>query len=171
MVLVFRFILVMLLSRFRPRIHPLGVSTLRFTVLPTDCDLNMHLNAGRFISFMDVSRVELLGRLRLFRKVIGMGWRPVVGGMRIRYRRSILPFHRFTVRSRVLGWDEKWCYFEHVMETKEGLCAIAHVRGLFRDGDRSVPPREFIALTGLDLLESPPLPPEVERWRQAEDAG
>jgi acyl-CoA thioesterase FadM len=169
-VLLFRFLLVMLLSRFRRRIAPLGEARLRFTVLPTDCDLNFHLNAGRYISFMDVARVELLGRMRLFRKVIKAGWRPINGGMIIRYRRSILPFERFDLRSRVIGWDEKWIYFEHILERNGELCAIANARGLFRHGKRSIPPGEMAEMLGISDPSSPPLPPHVEAWRRAEDA-
>lgn len=168
MVLLFRFLLVMLLTRVRRRIGPLDEARLRFTVLPTDCDLNVHLNAGRFISFMDVSRVELMARMGLFRKVMKRGWRPVNGGMLIRFRRSILPFERFDVRSRVIGWDEKWFYFEHVIERGGQLCAIGHARGLFREKDRTVLPSEFIDLIGLTGTTSPELPEVVHRWREAE---
>lgn len=170
MVLLFRFLLVMLLSRFRRRIGPLDEAALRFTVLPNDCDLNVHLNAGRFISFMDVGRVELLGRMRLFRKVIGRGWRPINGGMIIRFRRSLLPFERFTLRSRVMGWDEKWIYFEHIIERQGQVCAVGNARGLFREGTRSVPPAELLELFGLAGAARPELPEYVERWRHAEDA-
>jgi acyl-CoA thioesterase FadM len=169
-VLIVRFALAMLLSRFRRKIGPLDQSTLRFTVLPHDCDLNFHLNAGRYISFMDVARVELLGRMRLFRKVMAKGWRPINGGMIIRYRRSILPFERFTLRSRVIGWDEKWLYFEHVMERGGQVCCVGNARGLFREGTRSVVPQEILELFGLTGMTQPELPEYIQRWRHAEDA-
>lgn len=160
----------MLLSRFRRRIGPLGEARLRFTVLPNDCDLNFHLNAGRFISFMDVGRVELLARMRMFGRVMQRGWRPINGGTMIRYRRSLLPFERFVLRSRVLGWDEKWIYFEHIIERNGELCAIANARGLFREGKRSVTPREVAELLGIDATGMPALPEFIEHWRRAEDA-
>ena len=170
MVLLFRFLLVMLLSRFRRRIGPLDEAALRFTALPTDCDLNMHMSAGRYLSFMDVGRVELVGRMRIFRTVIARGWRPINAGTVIRYRRSVLPFQRFTVRSRVLGWDEKWTYFEHVIERKGELCAIAYARGLFRGPNGNVKPLELLELAGLPHdTPPPPLPEFVNRWREAEE--
>ena len=169
MVLIFRFILSMILSRFRRRIGPLDAATLRFTVLPHDCDLNMHLNAGRYISFMDVSRVELMGRMRMFRLFVARGWRPINGGMIIRYRRELLPFQRFAVRSRVIGWDAKWIYFEHVVERDGQLCAMANARGLFRGSKGSVETRELLEAMGLEGTVSPPLPPHVVRWAEAEE--
>jgi acyl-CoA thioesterase FadM len=169
-VLLFRFLLIMLLARFRREIGPFDTARLRFTVLPTDCDLNFHLNAGRFVSFMDVSRVELLARMRLFAKVMKKGWRPVNGGMLIRFRRSILPFERFDVRSRVVGWDEKWFYFEHILEREGNLCAVGHARGLFRGNGQTIEPRTFLELIGHQDTPSPELPEVVLLWREAEDA-
>ena len=170
MVLLFRFILIMFLSRLRRRIGLLDEARLRFTCLPTDCDLNMHMNDGRYLSFMGAARVELVGRMRLFRKIIGRGWRPINAGCVIRYRRSVLPFQRFSIRSRVLGWDEKWLYFEHVVEREGQLYAIGNARGLFRGPQGNVSPRELLALGGQPELQSPPLPDFVRRWRDAEDA-
>jgi len=51
--LIFRFLLTMMKARFRSRIGPLDESVVRFTALPHDCDLNFHLNAGRYVSFME----------------------------------------------------------------------------------------------------------------------
>ena len=170
MLLFFRFAVILFLSRFRRRIGGLDESVVRFTALPNDCDLNFHLNAGRFISFMDIARVELLGRMRILSKMVRRGWRPVVGGMTVRYRRSILPFERFDIRSRVIGWDEKWFYIEHVVEKDGLLCAIGHMRTLIRKRDGKVAPQEVIELMGVAGLMSPELPDFVQRWRDAEDA-
>lgn len=170
MLLLFRFLATMLLSRLRPRISPLDPSVVRFTVLPQDCDLNLHLNAGRFLSFMDIARVELLARMRVLRRIIGRGWRPVVGGIVIRYRRSILPFERFTITSRVLGWDDKWFYIEHILDRRDGsLAAIGHSRTLLRTKTGTLHPSELLALMGMEGRESPALPEFVLQWRAAED--
>lgn len=171
MILLFRFVLTMLMAAFRPKIGPLDSSVVHFTVLPHDCDLNIHLNAGRFLSFMDISRVELLARMRVLRRVLRRGWRPVVGGVVIRYRRSVEPFERFTVQSRVVGWDDKWFYIEHDLNRNDGsLAATAYARTLLRKKDGTVHPRELIEMMGLADTGSPPLPAFVEDWRRAEDA-
>ena len=172
MVLLFRFLWTIFKARFRSRIGPLDSSIVRFTVLPHDCDLNLHLNAGRFLSFMDIARIELLARMRIFSRVIRRGWRPVVGGAVIRYRRSVEPFERFSVQSRMVGWDEKWFYAEHILNRADGsMAAIAYTRVTLRRKEGTVPPRELIELMELssDTL-SPPLPPFVDDWRRAEDA-
>lgn len=169
MLLLFRFLLTIFRSRFRSRIGPLDESVTRFTALPTDCDLNFHLNAGRFVSFMDIARVELIGRLRILRKMLKRGWRPVMGGCVVRYRRSVLPFERFEIRTRVIGWDEKWFYIEHVVEKNGTFCAIGHMRTVILGKSGTVPPRDVIALMNIGELASPPLPEFVANWRDAED--
>jgi len=161
MVLLFRFLIAGFASLFRSRIGALDESVVRFTVLPNDCDLNFHLNAGRFLSFMDVARMDLLGRTGLLRKMLRKKWRPLMGGVTVRYRRSILPFERFAIRSRVLGWDEKWFYIEHVVEREGNLCAIATVRTLVRSRAGNVATRDVLALLGAENTPSPELPDEA----------
>jgi acyl-CoA thioesterase FadM len=169
MLLLGRFLFVVLRSLLRRRIAPLEEAVVRFTVLPQDCDLNLHLNAGRFVSFMDVARVELVGRLGLLTKLLKRGWRPVMGGCVVRYRRSILPFERFDVRSRVIGWDEKWFYVEHIVEKAGEFCAIGHMRTVIRGPKGTIPPRDVMALLKLEEMQSPALPQFVAEWRDSED--
>jgi acyl-CoA thioesterase FadM len=167
--LLIRFLTVVIAGLLRPRIDPHAESVVRFTVLPNDCDLNFHLNAGRFVSFMDIARVELLARMRLLPRMVRRGWRPIMGGVLVRYRRSVLPFERFDVRSRVLAWDEKWFYLEHVVEKDGVFCAVGHVRALIRRREGNVPPSEVLELMGVREA-SPELPEAVARWRELEDA-
>ena len=168
MLLLFRFLLIILRSGFRSRIGPLDESRVRFTVLPQDCDLNFHLNAGRFISFMDVARMELLGRMRIFNKVIRRGWRPIMGGCIVRYRRSVMPFERFDIRSRLVAWDEKWFYLEHIVEKDGVFCAAGHMRAVIRGPSGNIAPQEVVALVASGV-ESPPLPDFVRNWRDLEE--
>jgi acyl-CoA thioesterase FadM len=166
--LLFRFLLIMFVSRFRSRVGAFDSSVVRFTVMPWDCDLNIHLNAGRYVSFMDISRIEFMGRMRVFSKIIKRGWRPVAGGCVMRYRRSLLPFERFDLRTRVLGWDEKWYYMEHVAERNGAMCAVGVMRLLIKGKDGNVPPSEVNKLTKEGDIPSPQLPEFVLRWRELE---
>lgn len=169
MLLLVRFLLLLVRGRFRPRLGPLEPSVVRFTVLPHDCDLNFHLNAGRFVSFMDIARIELLVRMRALGTLLRHGWRPLMGGCTVRFRRPILPFRRFDIRSRLLGWDAKWLYLEHVVEQDGALCASGVMRVLFRRNGSSATPDEFFALLNVQGLIPPPLPEFVERWRASEE--
>jgi len=156
MLLLFRFLLTVLGARLRSRVGPLESSTVRFTAMPWDCDLNFHLNAGRYVSFMDIARIELLARMRILRRVLQRGWRPVVGGGTITYRRSVQPFERFRITSRIVAWDEKWFYLEHVVSRADGSHAATGVmRTLVRDRKGGVPTRDVLEVLGLEHMESP----------------
>lgn len=43
----------------------LAPSRLTLRVWPTDCDLNFHMNNGRYLTFMDLGRVHLLAQMGL----------------------------------------------------------------------------------------------------------
>ena len=159
MLLWFRFLATVLKSGFRSRIGPLDPSVVRFRALPHDCDLNLHLNAGRYLSFMDLARIELLGRMRVLRSLLRRGWRPIMGGATLTYRRSVMPFERFSVTSRVVAWDEKWFYIEHLLHKSDGtLSATGIVRMLLRGKSGSVTPREVLAVLGIGDMQSPEIP-------------
>lgn len=159
MLLLVRALFTFLKSRFRSRIGPLDSSTVHFTALPHDCDLNFHLNAGRFVSFMDIARVELMGRMRVLFPLLRRGWRPVMGGCTVTYRRSVMPFERFSIRTRVMAWDEKWFYIEHLVHRRDGsLAATGIMRTLLRGKDASVPTKDVLALMGLEDMQSPEVP-------------
>jgi acyl-CoA thioesterase FadM len=168
LVLLFRFIGALIVGACQPRIAPFDETVVRMRVWPNDLDLNLHASSGRYISFMDAARVAMLVRFGAFRKVIARGWRPVVGGTIITYRRSLFLFERMTIRSRIVCWDEKWFYMEHVIERANGeLITKARVRATFISRAGTVPPRELGRIAGHDV-ESPPLPEWVQHWRAAD---
>ena len=168
MVLLFRFIGALIGGAFQARIAPFDETIVRMRVWPNDLDLNMHASSGRYISFMDAARVAMLVRFGAFRKVIVRGWRPVVGGTMITYRRSLFVFERMVIRTRIIGWDEKWFYMEHVIERTSGeLACKARVRATFISREGTVPPRELARVAGHEV-DSPPLPDWVAHWRAAD---
>jgi acyl-CoA thioesterase FadM len=168
-VIVFiRLVWALIRSRFKRKVDILDECAVTMHVWPNDLDLNIHMNSGRYISMMDIGRVEILGRTRLLRKVIKRGWRPMVGASTIRYRRSLLPFQRFTVRSRVVCWDEKWLYFRHAIESRGELCAVGYVRGLLRGREGNVSPAQILELAGRPDAQSPPMPDDMAKWIAAE---
>jgi acyl-CoA thioesterase FadM len=168
-IVLLRLMKAILLARFRKTIDPFDQARIAMRIWPNDLDLNMHANSGRYLSFMDIGRMELLARMRLLRRVLKLGWRPLVGGAMITYRKSLLPFERFVVKSRILCWDQKWFYFEHIIVNSSGdLAAIANVRGLLRGPNGNVPPQALVDLFR-EGLPSPPIPEFVARWREAEE--
>ena len=164
MVVLFRLLFAIFRSYRRPAIGLLETGVIHTHVWPNDLDLNMHMNSGRYLSLMDIGRIALLAQTRILDAVLTMRWRPVVGGSLIRYRRSLLLFDEFDIRTRIACWDEKWFYFEHLIEYEGEIYAHAYVRALMLDDEGSVPTSEFLAVAGDPDLESPPMPEAVAKW-------
>ncbi|WP_428607855.1 thioesterase family protein [Sedimenticola sp.] len=154
--LIFRLIVQLITSRFRPQQSLMAVASLRMRVLPTDLDINLHLTNSRYLALMDLGRIELMLRTGLMRKALKRRWLPVVAFSNVRFRREINPFQRFTLHTRLLGWDEKWFYMEQRFETKRGVAAVGIVKGLFRGPSGNIPTQQLVALADHDgVMEQP----------------
>lgn len=166
MVLLFRTLWKGLTLWLRPPLAPLGTSVLTFRVWPNDLDVNIHMNNGRFLSVMDLGRFDLSFRTRLGRAMLRNRWTPLVGGLSMRYRRSLAPFERYELHTRLLGWDAKWFFLEQRFLKKGGdLAAEGVVRALFRGKEGNVPVAEVLRQMGYEGPQ-PDLPEAVRRWAE-----
>ena len=80
---------IFLMTFFRKKLSPKEIGVTKFMVLPHDIDLNIHLNNGRFLTFMDLGRLDFIMRAGLARVFLKMKWNPVVASATVRYRKSI----------------------------------------------------------------------------------
>lgn len=166
--LLFRFLLILLISLFRHRHSgPLDASCITLRVWPNDVDFHGHMNNGRYLSLMDFGRLDLIARLGMLRVIIRRGWFPVVGSAIIRFRRSLTPFQKYELVSRIVCWDEKWFYIEQQFKRNGDLAAIGMVKGMFRKGTKNVPPAEVLAAIQADIL-SPEMPQAIRIWLESE---
>ncbi|HJW42876.1 MAG TPA: thioesterase family protein [Geothrix sp.] len=166
MVLLLRTLWKGLTLRFRRTLEPLGTSVLAFRVWPNDLDVNVHMNNGRFLSVMDLGRFDLTFRTGLGRAMLRNRWKPLVGAVTMRYRRSLDPFERYELHTRLLGWDAKWFFLEQRFLKRGGeLAAEGVVRALFRGRDGNVPVAEVLRQMGYEGPE-PELPEAVRRWAE-----
>jgi acyl-CoA thioesterase FadM len=152
---------------FRPRLSPLDESVVRFRVWPNDLDINLHMNNGRYLTLMDLGRLDLIVRMGVLGELRRRRWNPVVGSLKIRYRRSLLPFQEYAIRTRLLCWDDRWFFVEQRFERGGDLLAIALVKGLFLGPEGRIPTQAVVDASG-HSLESPPAPEAVLAWQEAE---
>ena len=148
-----------------PRQPLLAESRLRFRVWPNDLDLNLHMNNGRYLTFMDLGRIHLLSATGIFRQVVRRRWSPVLTAAEINYVRPLRPLQAFDLVTRILTWDEKYFYVEQRFEGGGHLQATAMVRGLFLSRGRPVPTAELLRAAGVDLA-APPVPAVVSHWKE-----
>jgi acyl-CoA thioesterase FadM len=168
--LVFRLLWLLLVARFRRRCDVLGPVRTPFRVLPTDLDVQRHVNNGIYFSLLDLGRTDLLVRSGLAGRVRERCWYPVVTAESIRFRRSLSLFQRFHVETRVVGWDETTVYLDQRFLRGDEEVASALVAGRFLGPAGSVPPTELMALVGMKPGSPPPMPRWVQRLAEAQAA-
>lgn len=165
--LILRLLWLRLRARARGPLSVWDVARTPFRVLPTDLDLLLHMNNGKYLSILDVGRLDLLLRSGLWQVLTDRGWYPVVAGQTISYRRSLRLGQRFEVHTRVLGFDDRWGYIEQtfVVGTTIHAQAIVRTRFLKRSGG-AVSHDELEEVAG-PLVDHSAIPDWVLAWSAA----
>ena len=112
------FKLIILFCLNRKRLPLDAESTVHFRVWPNDLDINGHMNNGRYLTLMDLGRFELLLRAGLFWPAFKQKWNPILGSCQVRFRRSLKLFQPFSIKTKIVCWDQKWVYLEQRIESK-----------------------------------------------------
>jgi acyl-CoA thioesterase FadM len=158
--LIFRMLLTLFLAKRKPMMRALEVSRMFMHVLPNDLDIQMHMNNGRYLSIMDLGRIDMMVRNGFWAIARQNKWFPVVGAARMDYRRSLTVFQRYEMTSQIVAWDDRWIYVEQTFKTGEKLCTRALFKTMIRSKDGLVTPTEVMAAAGLKL-KSPELTAEM----------
>jgi len=143
----------------------LDESRLTLRVLPNDCDVNLHMNNGRYLSIMDLGRVHLIAQVGLLRAVLKNRWQPVLAAAEVVFIRPLKPLQKFDLVSRVVTWDDKYVYMEQLFESRGVLCAHAFVKGLFLSREGRVSNAAVVALAGYEG-PVPAMPEELRLWAE-----
>jgi acyl-CoA thioesterase FadM len=140
-------------------------SRVSFRVMPNDCDVNLHMNNGRYLSFMDLGRLHLVAQVGLLRIVVKNRWKPVLAAAEINFIRSLAPFEKFDMVTRVVTWDDKYIYTEQRFEAHDELCAHAFVKGLFLGTEGRISNPAVLSMLG-HAGTAPPMPDELRIWAE-----
>ena len=135
-----------------------------YKALPTDCDINLHLTNSRYLAMMDLSRTWMIERIGLLKQVMKRRWFPIVNATAITYIRDIKPMQRYTISTKLVGWDHKYFYIEQKFHSARGLHAIAYVRGVFKNKKGIVSIEEMLEVAEFDGV-APILPIEIMHWK------
>lgn len=149
---------------------PLALDQTHFDTVrirPWDIDMFMELNNGRLLTLMDLGRMGYFLRNGIPQKLKEKGWYGTVAGSAVRYRRRITMFQRLELRTRVLGWDDRFTYFDQSFWRGEDCCAQAIIRTAIANGQGIVPTDQVAEVLGYPK-QSPPLPDWVQAWADAE---
>ena len=160
----------------RPAIElPEGVSRLGFRVWPTDLDTSAHLNNGRYLTLMDLGRLDIMVRSGLWRSVLRHKWTPVASAIKIRFRRELRLFQRFEIATRIVAWDatnvvmEQQFIFTHGPKAGQIAAHALFKGGLYdRAQSRFVPIEQLMREVGVHAA-SPPVTRDVDAFLKADD--
>src|SRR5690606_948133 len=154
------------LRRKRPPTHALfDTVSMEFRVGLFDIDLNMHLNNAKYLKFMDRCRLEHSVCTGLLNEMIQARCNAVVANTEIAYVRELRPYQQFDVRTRILGWDDKYVYYDQRFESQGKLHTHALLRLVNMYGGKAISPQSVQEMTGINKT-SPALPDYVEQWKR-----
>lgn len=172
----FRLIWVLLTARSRGYLDiPRQTSVLPFRVWLHDLDISAHMNNGRYLTIMDLGRLDVMVRSGLWRQVLNHRWTPIASAITVRFQRELQPFQKFRLETRLLCWDAALVVMEQTFVidggTRDGQAAA---RALFKGGLYDRKERKFVEIARLMALlgvseVSPPSTPEVEAFLHADD--
>lgn len=162
-----RFALAALSARRAPPLGIFDTHVSQHICWPWDIDPWMELNNGRTLTLYDLGRVGISLRTGLWAMLRRQRWGIVVAGATVRYRRRITAFQRFEMRTRCLGWDDRFIYMEQSMWRGDACSSAVLIRGAVTSKKGIVPPAEALAAMG-EAPQSPPLPDWVWGWIDAD---
>ena len=124
--LLLRLFLTFLLSPRRGHLHVLDTCVTPFRVWPNDLDVLRHMTNGRYFTILDLARVDLMIRSRVWPQIKRQGWYPVVTLETMRFHRSLELWDRYDVATRVIGWDERHVFLDQAFIRDGVQVALVH---------------------------------------------
>ena len=147
----FRLLKFIIKSQFKPKIE-FGsdfYDEINLIVLPNDIDPFLELNNGRYVTLLDLGRFAYGGRIRMKSFLDKNKWSLTIVGTYNEYRYRLRVFQKFQIKSKILGYDEKWFYFFQKAERKGKTHMASVVKFAFTSSDGLVFPEEVIPSMGL----------------------
>lgn len=137
--------------------------TLEFWAVPfLDTDVKL-LFTQTYNQYMGLARWNLVFNSEFRTGALKRGWVPVTTRETISYKRSVKAFDRVKLTTRLLFWDDRRFYHQHIFSVKGEVKAICYLEGMLRGPKGHLKPAEAFKALGVEL-ESPPIPKEVSGW-------
>jgi acyl-CoA thioesterase FadM len=148
------------------KVSPLQSVALRFRVGWSETLLGVTINS-RYLDYMEVGRVAWMENLGLFKLARTEKWLPLVASQTITYKRPLRRWQAAVLDTRLVCWDERWLYCEHVFKRGDKVMASAVSRACVRSKEGLVPPSTVLTKLG-HSLPSPDMPSGIAQWVAAE---
>lgn len=166
-------------------IHPIFDSVSIYSHAPAyEADYNLHKSNSTYFSDLDESRTALMTKLYASgmrtgsKQLEAAGYHGhtnvILGSVHTSFHKEIKPYERYEVRSRVLGWDQKWCvigtFFIRPAPNKkdEVLLASSLSKYVTKKGRYTVAPEKCLRAAG--WLPERPAETQAAPDQRAEDS-
>ena len=161
-----RFIYVLIKSLLSQKRNLLDDFELHFIAIPLiDTDYT-RLFTQTYSLYMGLARWNFLFNSEFRTVAVKKAWVPVTTAETITYRKSIKAFDRVTLITRLLYWNDRRFYLEHIFYVKGEVCAHTYIEGLVRSPQGHLKPNEVFKALGV-TMESAPLPEKIQGWVQS----
>ncbi|MCX6127740.1 MAG: thioesterase family protein [Proteobacteria bacterium] len=131
---------------------------------PHDCDINMHMTNSRFASFGDLARIGVLFDQGMMLRLMREKSAPILVAQNTIFFREIPIGRRFTIKSQILGWDDRFWFFQHDFIQGGQVKATTYAKGFFV---RHKKVQGFTQILGPHAMPSPELPLAVKHWSES----
>lgn len=157
-------------AKRRQKTDPLtfdAVSEMTFRCRPWDLDMFMEMNNGRILTLYDLGRFDLSIRCGLLDLLKKQRWGLAVAGSSVRYRKRVRLFDKVTMRSQMIGMDDRWFYMAQSMWVGGEPTSAALLRTCITAKGRSVTTAEVREAFGIKdwTVE---VPDWVRNWDEAD---
>lgn len=97
-------------------------------VLPVDLDILWHVNNGMYFSYMDFGRWDMIFRNGVYELSKKNDWYSVVAGETIKFKRSLQLWEKFSIKTQIIGYDERYFFIRQTFVRKEKVMAVGMVK-------------------------------------------
>ena len=127
--------------------------SINLIVLPQDIDPFMELNNGRYVTLLDLGRFSLGAKVNMVSFLKRNNWSLTIIGTYNEYRHRLRLFQRFILKTKIIGYDEKWFYFFQKVERNGKTHMASIVKFAYTSKKGLVSTKEVI--TAMDIEYDP----------------
>ena len=136
---------------------------LRFWAIPfIDTDFS-RLFTQTYALYMGLARWNFLFNSEFRKAALKKAWVPVTTAETMRYKKSVMAFNRVKLITRMVHWNERRFYLEHIFYVNNEVYAHTYVEGLVRSPKGHLKPQEAFLSLGV-TRQSPPMPEKLQGW-------
>lgn len=124
----------------------------RYRVLPHDMGFRDHLPNYRYLSFIELNITKWLWSCCHKKDLKNLQW--VIAMQEMVYLKEIKFLDKMTVSSKLIGWDQKYVYFESRFFVKKQLMGVGMTKFVLKDkkGNKCAP--SVLDMSGEHLTDS-----------------